>query len=194
MVVVISIFLFIIGTAIMMFISILQNQRRMLAEQELFNQLSYAIEHMSKAMRMAKRDYEGSCLVDTINGSFPNHNFLLTRQDTNANSYRGIKFISSSDNDSCYEFFLDTDGVLKELKNSTVDSDAIPLTSERLKINYIRFSLSGSDGTITSEPYDPQGVQPRVTISMDIEINSGGENLSQRVQATVSQRNLNIEE
>ena len=41
MVVVMAVFLFIVGAAISIFISVIQNQRRVLAEQQTLNQISY---------------------------------------------------------------------------------------------------------------------------------------------------------
>ena len=132
LIVVMAVFLLIIGVAVGIFISVVQNQRKILSEQELINQASYAVEHMSKALRVAKKDTigdvtQGGCLgVD-----YAGYNYMLTRPVNGF--YTGIKFINSSDNDACQEFFLDG-YVLKEIKNGS-PSAGVAVTSEKLKIN-----------------------------------------------------------
>ena len=196
LVVVMAVFMFIIGAAIGIFISIIQAQKKVLAEQQLLNQVSYVEEYMSKALRMAKKDTSAgpatACLVDNSStspntGAHQNYNYLLTRPDPVSGFFTGIKFINSSDNAVCDEFYLDTTtNVLKEIKSLNSSSDdnvehAVPLTSSSMKINYVRFGIDGTDGESnnTSIPTGDQdtvnGVdfsyfQPRVTIVMSIGI------------------------
>lgn len=225
LIVAMGVFLVVIGVAITIFISIIQNQRKVLAEQELLNQISYVEEYMSKALRMAKRDGSGSCLGSDKEGYI----YSLTRPNTESGFYRGIKFINQSDNDTCQEFFLDnlvpgdpnTPLVLKELKNSSNDSDAVPLTSDNLEISFIRFGINGTIGCYGTGENCPDGaskddeVQPRVTILLKFAFSDGnivgsgsctddsdcsGSNVCNDgkcqpvriIQTTVSQRNLNV--
>ena len=51
LIVVMTVFLLVIGAAMGIFISIVQNQKKILSEQELLNQISYVEEYMSKALR-----------------------------------------------------------------------------------------------------------------------------------------------
>jgi prepilin-type N-terminal cleavage/methylation domain-containing protein len=189
LIVVMAVFLFIIGAAIGIFISIIQNQRRILSQQELLNQASYAEEYMSKALRMATRDTTGDCLGLDYQG----YNYLLTRPADGF--YTGIKFLNQSNTDSfgdpiCQEFYLDTAaGVLKEIKNG-LPSDGVPLTSEKLKINFIRFSINGGNGADNFK--DVPGAQPRITITLDIQI-EGDAQPAAKIQTTVSQRNINMQ-
>jgi len=184
LIVVMAVFLFIIGGAVGIFLSVLQNQKRILAEQQILNQISYAEEYMSKALRMAREETNGNCHE-------PGYIYSLTRPDRESGFYRGIKFINQSDNDACQEFFLDEDGVLKELKNSTDDSNAVALTSSDFEITSVRFGINGLDGCYGTEELCPPGAssedsaQPRVTILLNI----GTPTIS--IQTTVSQRNLN---
>ncbi len=167
LIVAMAVFLFIVGTAIGIFISIVQHQRVILSEQELLNQTSFVVERMSKALRVAKKDLTGACLGSGYIG----HNYLLTRPNIFTGTYNGIKFINQSDNDACQEFYLYTDAasgsggnnigdpttVLKELKNSTDDSQAVALTSDKLMINYLRFGINGDDGLTTGSITDDNG-------------------------------------
>ncbi len=193
LVVVIAVFLLVIGAAISIFISVVQNQRKILAEQELLSQTSYVIEYMSKALRVAKKDTTGACLgLDYIG-----HNYLLTRGSLLSPYYKGIKFINQSNNNACQEFFLDMSelggAVLKELKNSTTDSNAVALTSSNININSIRFSINGRSGLVGTGDSDTGGIQPRVTIFLDVKSNKSDIQVSKKIQTTVSQLDLNIE-
>ena len=82
-----AVFLFIIGAAIGIFLSIVQSQKRVLSEQQLLNQISYAQEHMSKALRMANTAIDDSCIPK-------GYVYLLTRYNTNSQLFGGIKFIN----------------------------------------------------------------------------------------------------
>lgn len=187
LIVVMAVFMFVLGTSISIFISIIQHQRRILAEEELLNQTSYVIEYMSKALRMAKTDATGDCMTDDLGISHPGYVYLLTRPDSKAGFYRGIKFINQSDNNSCQEFYLDENGdapVLKEEKAG----DAVALTSEKIKINSIRFGINGLDGSIRGQDHvsGDDINQPRITILLDVE------NIN--LQTTVSRRNLSTQQ
>lgn len=207
MIVVVAVFLFIVGVAISIFISIVQNQKKVLSEQQLLNQISYTGEYMSKALRMA-RTARTNLDYDCLGINNMGYVYLLTRYDQSLGLFRGIKFVNQSDVDSlgnpaCQEFFLDntTDPsrpVLKELKNSNYDGDAVALNSSDLQINSVRFSVNGSDGSgLGCSELDRCGaseldsVQPRVTILLDVKISADNQEPDRIIQTTVSQRNLN---
>jgi len=204
LIVVMAIFLLVIGAAIGIFLSIVKNQKKVLAEQQLLNQISYAEEHMSKALRMAKTEgTTENCLVDPFSADHSDHPgyiYLLTRYDNGI--FRGVKFINQSDNDACTEFFWDSaTNQLKELKDSTNDSNATALTSANLQINSVKFSVNGSDGSAYSNichgnPSQDCGaskddsVQPRVTITLNVKVPNDSQEPNRIIQTTVSQRNL----
>ncbi len=213
LIVVMAIFLFIIGAALAIFISMIQHQRRVLSEEQILNQISYIEESMSKALRMAKTETVETCLKDVASygPEAPDHTgyvYLLTRYDNESARFNGIKFINASDNGACQEFYLDTSGVLKGLKNSDDDNDAVALTPAGLYINDVRFSVNGSDGSATADichnnaPQDcgalnTDGIQPRVTMLLSFKIKGGSQDspddVSRTIQTTVSQRNLNVQ-
>ena len=198
LVVVMAIFLFIIGAAVSIFLSIVREQKNVLSEQQVLNQISYLEEYMSKALRMAKTassTAETNCLGSGNSGYI----YLLTRYDANVSqpAYRGIKFLNQTDTSCsnsacCEEFFLDntTDPshpVLKKLEYdssrtdvSPSDSQAVDLTSSGLQINSVKFSVDGSNGSaITCSgssqctqngASDVDSVQPRVTILLNVAI------------------------
>ncbi len=168
LIVVVSIFSFIVFIAADLFVSIVRQQRRILSQQELLNQTSYIVEYIGRALRMAKEDSDGSCLgaVDK--------NYVLTHSDS------GIKFINHSDNDTCQEFFWDSgDGKIKESKNG---SQALPLISDRLQVNHFNIKLSGESSS--------DDFQPRIVISMEVQVKGSGDQPKKQIQTTISQRNL----
>ena len=219
LVVVMAVFLFVVGAAVSIFLSVIQNQKKVLSEEQLLNQISYAEEYMSKAMRMATSDVVGTCLVDNSISSphpgqyYQGYDYLLTRPDINCDSsvdpecgfYTGIKFINLSDNNACEEFYLDmstTPYVLKELKsvdsnNDNDDSHAVALTSSKMKINFIRFGIDGTNGCYGGCPVGDQNsnvayLQPRITTLLNVIIQGDSQAGARTIQTTISQRNLNI--
>jgi len=193
----IVIFLLVTGAVTTIFISMVRHQRQVLHNIQLLNQISYVEEYLSKAMRMAKKDENGTCIPE-------GYIYLLTRPGPGF--YRGIKFINQSAGDACLEFFLDnavsgdtnTPLVLKELKNSGNISDAVPLTPENLQIESVKFGINGGDGCYGGEVC-PDGVsqkdesQPRVTVLLSVRIAGNPEEPVKTIQTTVSQRNLNTQ-
>lgn len=190
LIVVMTVFFLVIGTALGIFISIVQHQKRILSEQELLNQTSYVVEYMSKALRMAK-----TAEAENV-GCIPlGYIYLLTNPDISIGFYKGIKFINQSDNDACQEFFLDNSGsqtILRETKNG-IPLGGTPLTSEKLHINSIKFGINGSNGRIGGTQYASKddSSQPRVTIILDVQVKAGSSAI--KIQTTVSQRNLNTQ-
>ena len=208
LIVVMAVFLFIIGAAIGIFISIIQHQKKVLSETQLLNQIGYLEEYMSKALRMAAAD---NTITDPSGTCIPKgHIYLLTR--VNAGIYRGIKFINQSDSNACQEFFLAGAGttanpyILKELKNSTNESSAVELTSSSTQINFVRFSVNGLDGSVAGQgctggpgqcgASNKDAAQPRVTVLLNIKITGDSQDdprgTPRTIQTTVSQRNLNV--
>jgi len=208
LIVVMAIFLFIIGAALAIFISIVQHQKRVLSEEQILNQISYIEESMSKALRMAKTDTIGSCLIDQTSAGggtdHPGYIYLLTRYSQGF--FRGIKFINASDESACQEFFWDSDGVLKETKETNGASSPVALTPAGLYINDVKFSVNGSDGSASADichdtsqdcgASNEDDIQPRVTMLLNFKIKgsaqNGSEDASRTIQTTVSQRNLNV--
>ena len=218
LIVVMAVFLFVIGGAIGIFISIIEYQKRLLSEQQLINQISYAEEYMSKALRVAKKeDQNENCLVDALGNDHPGYIYLLTRYDSSndpsdptAGAFRGIKFINQSDidpntgNPTCEEFFLGNENgdstaplVLQEVKGNNSPTD---LTPSNLKITSLKFSINGSDGSAASlgcvdsnqcGASELDNVQSRVTMLLGIQIPGDKQEPTRTIETTVSQRNLN---
>ena len=168
MLVVITIFSIVIGSATGVFIWAIRLQRYNLAYQQILNQTSYAMEYMSRAIRMAKKDLDGSCI-----------NWNTNYEIIGGGS--GIKF--ENYNLQCQEFSL----VGEQLVVKFDGGSAIPLTSTDFNVASLKFEITGE----TQPPGDTN--QPRATIFMEVE----GKNLSPlpriKIQTTISQRDLDTE-
>jgi len=193
-IVVMAVFLLVMAASVVIFVSIINVQRKILLQEQLLSQASYAMEYMSKALRMAKKDSTGSCLTDYVD-----YIYLYTREDETEGRYKGIKFINENDNSACQEFYLSDEGdndAIRELKNSTDDNDSSLLTAAKYSVKYFRTGVNGKEGEI-GESYgasEDDSQQPRVTIVLGIEVPGYEDQSYLKIQTTVSQRNLNATE
>lgn len=164
----VTIFSIVVLTVTGIFISVLRIQRKVLATQEILDQTSYALEYMSRALRMAKKDISGTCF-----GAGDNYKLFTTATST------GIKFIDSNNN--CTEYYLENNMLKKAIGSSLSD-----LTSAKLKVNYFKIVLDGESQNDNN--------QPRLTLSFEVESQRLSVNQRQklRFQTTISQRNLDI--
>lgn len=144
----------------------MRSQQRALASQELIDNVSYNLEYISRAIRMAKKDIDGNCITAKLN------------YEETVTGEGGIKFENYEGD--CQEFFLNN-GRLYEAKNEEV---ALPLTPT--SFNVISFTFDNSDSWGQEEPIK----QPKVTIFLEIE--KEGRQPVIKIQTTISQRNLNV--
>src|SRR5579863_878145 len=99
--VVLAIFFIIISAVITVFITAIQQQKRLLDQQDLLNQVSYVTDFVSASLKAAVPDTNGSCigagniyqLTNCPNGTLVPCN--------------GIKFINQFDGGACESIFLD---------------------------------------------------------------------------------------
>lgn len=148
----------------------IKSQQKALASQELIDSISYNLEYISRAVRMAKKELSDSPVCLSARGL----NYEQTRDGN------GLKFINYDG--VCQEIFLDTEeGRLYESRDG---GQALPLTPSSFQVN--SFQLGPSDSWGQEEPVE----QPRVTIVMEVEKREYGSTVS--IQTTISQRNLNV--
>ena len=205
-VVAMTIFILILGVAVNIFISAVAQQRKILSEQQLVNQMSYVIEYMAKALRMAIKDEARDCVKELYiyEPEEPEAGiFVLTRQNLGEGSFRGIRFLNASNTNDlgepiCQEFFLDLDdgkNIFKEIKSANSHADlstgnAMPIVSEKIEITSIKFAINGDINKYYASNID--SVQPSVTIFLEAKI-VGDDRPAKQIQTTISQRNLNTE-
>lgn len=154
--VVLAIFVLVVLVAGALFISIVDRQRNMLAEQEIISQASLATEYMSRSLRNVAEDTTGGC-TGTVHGLY-----LLTHHDDWLQFYQGVKFLNQDN--VCQEFYIDQFGFLKESKNGSVPQN---IFSDKYKINYLRFALNGVKTLGLVKETD--SVKPRITMVLSIQ-------------------------
>ena len=158
-----------------LFFSAVQSQRRSLALQDLLKEVSYAMEYMSRQLRMAQKSDAGVPCTGPI----------LKNYATTSNN---IKFRSYQDTGECLEFSLIADR-LKVIKDMGGPPPLLEdfLTSENIIVESFNVVVIGDDEE------DPN-TQPKITISL--KARAKGEKQESRpeiqIQTTVSQRNLDI--
>lgn len=170
----IVIFVTVMGAAVNLFVSALSSQRYVVASQRLADELSLFMESLSRALREAERDGAGTCLSPNENYSTP--------------SSGAIRFLNSDG--KCQEIFLETTlnrigGRVSRDNSSANFRGDLPLTSNTMKVETLRFELLGQAGP-------PNGAQPRVTIFLEV-IDRGipaGESPRLKLQTTISKRDL----
>ncbi len=157
-----------------LFISGIRSQKYSLLSQRLLDQTSYAMEFMSRALRMARKELiAGQCL------STRGTNYEVSPDGLS------LKFINHLEGDDCQRFFLDN-SQLKFQRNITGTPETLELTSSQFEVTDLKFIVIGGD------QYDD--LQPRVNILMEIRWKSlrPEEARKVRIQSSVSQRNLDI--
>ena len=173
MMVAVMIFSLIIGAISGVFISSFRSQKSALSSQRLLNQISYALEYMSRALRMASK--QTADIPDCL--SQDGLNYEITHSGS------GLKFINHLEEDDCQEFFLENKQ-LKQKKNNL--TEMVELTSSNLEITSLNFLLQGES--------QDDDIQPRVTIFLAVK--GKGQKLEEqpeiKIQTTISQRNLDI--
>lgn len=182
MLVAVTIFTLVVGSAFGLFISAIRSQVKALAAQKLLDETSYTIEYMSRFLRMAVKDPSGGCLTT----AGPGYNYENSDKDgiPGGDSW-AIRFIDYRV--KCHEFYLDG-GFLKERRSTDSTESGFPLegtelTSGDFEISSLNFNLSGQD--------EADDLQPRVTISLTI---GKKPDLKPQItiQTTISQRNLDL--
>lgn len=140
-----AVFSIIIGVAMSVFVSDLKAQRKVLSQQQVMGEMSYTLEYMSRAMRMAKKNTIGSACTPAES----NYD-LISASD--------IKFLD--DSDACLEFYLQNNQLWENK-----DGQALPVSSSDIKVTEFSVKLSGESQT--------DKLQPAVTLFVGI-TNSDG--------------------
>lgn len=163
----ISVFIFALVMSIAggLFAAGISSQRKTLERNQLLNESSYALEYMSRALRMARKDDLEP--PDCLSGTKVNY------EDTG----NGIRF--KNYNKECQEFYLSNARLYQE-KNGVNSA----LTSSQIEVTAFRI-----EGQATWDQDDTE--QPRVTFFLEVKP-KGKENPKLKLQTTLSQRNLDV--
>jgi len=164
----IALFTLLLGGIFGVLIFGIQLQRKSLVRQEISGQLSFSMEYMSRALRMAIRDEKGACLSSSdLNYENPGGNDSI------------IRFVNHLQGNDCQEFFLDGH-TLKYKKGIGALEQLFDFSSPQLNVRNLEFYIIGQSST--------DSFQPRVTISLDVNADELSSPL--HLQTTISQRNL----
>ncbi len=169
----IGIFSIVIGMVSGIFILGIRQQKVAFASQTVLDQASFALEYMSRTLRMVSKELSSSCLFQR------GLNYEITHSGS------GVKFINHLEGDDCQEFFLESGQLKYRKKIGQADEQSLPLTSSKLEVSSAKFNLAGGSQS--------DDLQPAVTIFLEIR-GKGEIESSQRIkiQATLSQRNLDV--
>lgn len=178
-----TLFMIIMDITVSVFVSMVQHQKRILAEQEFLSQTSYVVESMSKSLRLAVKDSAGGCLFEE-GVVYPGYIYLLTHYNAGANRNEGIKFITQGG--VCQEFFLDRDGIFKESKDGQLPQ---AIFSSKFIIEDVKFIINGDKNVLGASGNDR--LQPRVTIMLKVSMWVGKTRQEKIIQTTISQLDLN---
>jgi prepilin-type N-terminal cleavage/methylation domain-containing protein len=173
--------LFIFGTMSVVlvntFVGTLNTQTRILQNQDLMNQSSYALEHMGKIIRMAERDEVGSCAP-------AGEGYQVD------NGVKSITFLAYDSKESVYKCvrFLLEDNAIKESRSTDETDDnlgvAQAITSSSVYVSDLAFNVTGDSlGDV---------LQPKITIMINMRYNISPNPPRLIVQTTISQRKLDI--
>lgn len=166
LVVAVGIFSLTIVSATQIFKAVIDGQRSAIASQNIQESVRYALERMSKEIRMAKRDKAGYC------SGLPNRTYRsIMGQNLHFLNYRN----------ECIYYYAQDDRLFVRWDPPGPELEIMPLTPASIKVNNLRFDvIDPMTGTF----------QPRVTIIIELENNTDIEKHENPIfmQTTVSLR------
>ncbi|OGZ58664.1 MAG: hypothetical protein A2827_03360 [Candidatus Spechtbacteria bacterium RIFCSPHIGHO2_01_FULL_43_30] len=149
------------------FLMSVRGQRNTIARQNLIDNVRFAIEFMSRQIRLAQQDIAGSCTgsADSM--------FTESASDISFISYDG----------DCITYQLAGEKIQIRPDDGESFSD---MTSDDIIINSLEFTVDGRESD--------DGEQPRVTVIIEAETSGQRpeDNLSIEVQTTISARNIDV--
>lgn len=148
----------------------LRAQQTILSEGRIISQLSYAMEYMSRNLRMARKDAVTKDCSDIPDKD----NYAITGGGS------GIRFIGQEG--KCRHFYINGENLFEEIGDTDTDTDR--LTSPQVSVTQFSVTVEGE------EQPDSDLRQPRVTLTLHVQPEEGGEEIP--LQTTISQRNLDV--
>ncbi len=184
MMVSIGIFSVLMGVLSGIFLASMKSQTHIVYTQYLIDSSNFALDYMSRYLRMAQKDYSGGCIS-------ANDNFYPSNPPDSPSST--VTFLDYKEGGGrCHQFLLENGKIKEKISPDSTSAGfssvtAQDLTSDKINVTDLKFNVLGGAN------YDL--LQPRVTISIKAEART--ENLNPlpniNVQTTISQRNLDKE-
>ncbi len=144
------------------FVSTLRTKRNVLDSRRVLGEVSYALEHMSRVLRLAARDSVGNCIP--IGFSYQ------------SSIESEIKFINVLQDNQCQKFFLE-DNQIKRMSPAGV----LALTSPSILVNNLRFEVVGESKEDAFQPFVTIYLEAHTPYSPVL-----------KIQTSISKRNLDI--
>jgi len=164
--VVCGIFSTIVIVIVSIFVSLIQLQKNILLTKKALGEANYALEFMSRALRMAEKELTegGECIP-----LGENYQPIYGNQ--------GVRFKNGNEGGECQEFYLENG----QIKFKRPNKPPFALTSPAIEISQLQFFLQGESQT--------DQIQPLVTITFTVEL---GQFQPLKFQTSISQRNLDV--
>lgn len=159
-----TVFSLALGAMSSLFVMALKGQRNVFAQQNLLDNTRFALEQMSRQIRMAQRDETGICTG--------------TAGSTYSGGGADITFIDPGSNCRTYDF---SGGIIR-MRPDTGQGFS-NLTSNDVNIERLNFDVRGREAT--------DGEQPRVTIVIDAK-DPNQQSAGIILQTTISARNVDV--
>ncbi len=174
------IFSILAGAIIGIFTSSINTQRKILDDQKVISELSYVMEYVSRALRMARKDITDVCL--NSGGTMQSYNL------TENGDIHVIRFLNHDY--KCQEFGLNgTTGRIYEKKSTdenwlNLPANELYVTSSNIYVDRLYFNNIGSD-------WGPSPtIHPKVLINLRFkESQDSPDEMSFILQTVISQRN-----
>ena len=161
--VVLAIFSIMLTAITSVFISGITVQKNSIAQEQLIDQVNYAVDYMTRSIMMAKKINGDSC---------------QTKDKYFLQSGSSLQFVNMEGNSTiCVRFYLISDTIVR----NDYSSPLFPLVSDDIKITKLSFNVLG----------DVTGAQPKVTMLIEAESKSGNPVQKLKIQTTISPRDLN---
>ena len=149
------------------FVSAIKIQKYNLSQHQLMDETAYAIEYISRALRMAQMDESNLCDNGVVNYAIKDGGSRIEFLN-----YKG----------ECQEFYWDVNSEQIKVTGGGFTGD-IPLTSSKYTVNDLNFVLTGDD--VIGDNF-----QPKVTFFLDVESKLLQDKPRIKLQTSISQRNL----
>jgi len=165
------------------FVSAIKTQSRILQNQTLMEQANYALDYMTKALRMAITDETGGCTGSIgYNYGIESNQITFLSYDKNAGEYRCRRF--SFENNTINE---------KKSSNATfngLQATGVPIISSKVTVSNLGLIVTGDN--ITGGVQD--NYQPKISIMIKVEptYKTMVADLEITVQTSISQRQLDV--
>jgi prepilin-type N-terminal cleavage/methylation domain-containing protein len=178
--VVLVIFSIMISAITSVFISGIRTQQNIIAQEQLLDQVNYALDYMGRAIMMAKNGTSNKCST--------NNDYYNPKDSPGGVSLKFVNIGGDPSSKDCINFYLLNDQIYKGNSRNENPFTAFTLTSENVKITKLIFNVIGGAANTGSSTNNPQ---PKVTIYIEAESKSGTPLQKLKIQTTISARDLN---